>query len=154
MEFFAYGWESWGSESEVKHFLPRLLEIVSEDIDLSDPGLAGLFKYKLCGVLRSRRNAPPQGVSWPKKERETLAVWAEAVLVFHLHVSEDVLGLVEAVLEMGMLPSEIVSIWSGVDAELLRSQVDPCWTPTYADDPDVRSLALDVSDWMGMVDEG
>lgn len=155
MEFFAYGWESWGSESEVKHFLPRLLEFTSEDIDLfSSPGLAGLFKYKLCGALRSRRRAPPDGVSWPAKERDSLAFWAEAVLVFHLHVSKDVLGLVEAVLEMGMLPADIINIWSGVDAELRGAQVDPNWTPTYADDPVVRSHALDVSHWMGMVDLG
>ncbi len=45
MEF--YGAE-WGTDNEVKYFLPRILECISEDISrLEDPNYFSLFKYKL-----------------------------------------------------------------------------------------------------------
>ncbi len=150
MEFYGEGWESWGSESEVKHFLPRLLQAISDDLEMLGGGPCSLFKFKLCGAIRSTRRAPRCGVRWPDDERHSLAVWANAAVAYHLHRSIGVLDLIEAVLEMGMRSDEITRTWSGVSRELRSVQVDAGWQPVYSDDEDVLAEAAKLAEWMGL----
>lgn len=149
MEFFAHGWESWGSENEVKHFLPRILQLVAEDPSLlSSPGTASLFKYKLCGSVRPASIAPGPDACWSISECHGLRTWANEVIRHHLNNTADVLGLLEAVLEMGLKSEAILQSWSEVPQELRDKQMDSAWIPTYTEHAQVRAEASNVATWM------
>lgn len=100
MEFFAADWRSWGTEAEVKHVLPRVLECLVEHPELlGSPSTMSLFKHKL------RRGLASQGSALLSWEREPVARFMELLLdhrITHPGRSEHgELGyLVEALVEV------------------------------------------------------
>jgi hypothetical protein len=100
MEFYAADWRSWGSESEVKYVLPRVLECLVEHPELLGyPSTMSLFKYKL------RRGLTPQGAGLLSGERAPVARFMELLLDHHVthpgRGEHSELGyLVEALVEL------------------------------------------------------
>lgn len=113
-------WSMWfyGSivrEAELKHFLPRILEVLSERIDrlMSSSRTYALFSEQLHGVLGSR--------DWPAEEREALRSWALEVVDFNLHRRWDLSVLPQFVvlmLEMGISAEVLVGGLSDPEAAL------------------------------------
>ena len=67
MEFFAYGWDSWGTKNEVGYFLPRLMEYLADDVDrLDNAGLFSLFKYKLRDLFSDANE------DWTDRQKESI----------------------------------------------------------------------------------
>ncbi|MEZ4451862.1 MAG: hypothetical protein R3B09_20530 [Nannocystaceae bacterium] len=106
MEFFAADWQSWGSESEVKYVLPRVLEcLVDEPGLLEDPSTMSLFKYKL------RRGLTPQGVGLLSGEREPVASFMEHLLEHRVRHEDGALGyLIEALTELRFDPARALAV--------------------------------------------
>lgn len=135
----------------MKHFLPRLLEVVSTDLELLEgPGTFGLFKYKLRGSLHTgeRGSITRQANKWPSAESQSLASWANAMLDVHLHETRNVEQLIEAVSELGMSSEAIIQIWADVAPEFRLQQVGDGWWPTYSDDQDVLATIGEIEAWL------
>jgi hypothetical protein len=117
MEFFAYGWDSWGSKNEVGYFLPRLMEYLAEDIErLENPGLFSLFKYKL------RDFFPENNEDWTEKQKESLLNYFRILLVKHLSNDIEIGFLIECVLSLDFPSQIILSCWNP-DKETRRQQI-------------------------------
>lgn len=72
MEFYEYGWDVWGTKSEVGYFLPRLLEYLANDPDyLDSPGLFGLFQFKLYRLFSD------SNTDWTKLEKNAYLILCE-----------------------------------------------------------------------------
>lgn len=121
MEFYGAGWGAWGDETEVKHFLPRILELVTAHLDqLTWGGAFSLFKYKLHGALES----------WPEAEGAALRSWAVAAVDYHLHrrwdsnFRSDFPLLVAAALELGMPGEMLTEDLSDFEGALAMNRTD------------------------------
>lgn len=114
MEF--YGSE-WGTDNEVKYFLPRLLECIAEDINrLDDPGYFSLFKYKLQGCFStknlelSEKDGVVVGIpAYTQEEKNCLQNFFDALLECHLSKSLEIGFLIECVLTLDMSPDRILA---------------------------------------------
>ena len=64
---------TWGGAEDIRHFLPRLIELMWSD---RVSGLLGAFFYRL----------PPNAAyaTWPEVEQEALEQWVRSALVYHL----------------------------------------------------------------------
>ena len=139
MEFFASDWNSWGTESEVKHFLPRILECLIEAPNLLErPGTMSLFKQKLAKGLTT------QSTSLLSYERGPVEDFLGRLLVHHAArekagVRTPLGYLLEALVEIGFgarlalrVFNELPQSQRGVLAERIaahfgvtRTQTDP-----------------------------
>ena len=118
MEFYGYGWEEWGTESEVKYFLPRILEVLQEDVQLLDQsGFFSFFKYKLTNCLK------PMNADWSDIERSALGEFFESLLRQNLQSTIQVGSLIEAMIEVGMSVSTITLLWVNTTIELRLLQI-------------------------------
>ena len=107
MEFYAFGWDSWGSKQEAGYFLPRLMTYLAEDITrLREPALFSLFKYKLQGVL----SHPSK--DWTDRQIEALREFFVSLLEQHLSVDTEVGMLIECVLAVGLDSQTIFANWN------------------------------------------
>ncbi len=117
MEFFAYGWDSWGSKNEVGYFLPRLMEYLADDIcRLDNPGLFSLFKYKLRDLFSDTHN------DWTDRQKESLLIFFTALLQEHLSDDINVDMLIECALVLDLPPQIILSHWNA-DKQTRKKQV-------------------------------
>lgn len=117
MEFYAEGWNSWGSENEVKYFLPRLLECIAENVEfLSYPSCFSLFKYKLPNCFSAINK------DWSDVEKNSIKDFFDALLEFHFFKSVEIGYLIECALTLNMLPDLIVSKWNS-NEKLHKKQV-------------------------------
>lgn len=105
MEFFAYGWDSWGTKNEVGYFLPRLMEYLANDVErLENAGLFSLFKYKLHDLFSDTND-------WTHEETECLREFMTALLQERLSVDTNVGMLIECALTLNLDPQHILSNW-------------------------------------------
>lgn len=117
MEFYEAGWNSWGTENEVKYLLPRLLECISFDINrLDDPGYFSLFKYKLKNCFSVTNK------DWSDIEKNCIKKFFDVLLECHLSKSVEIGFLIECVLTLDMSPDYIVSKWNSKEV-LHKNQV-------------------------------
>jgi len=114
MEFYGWGWDSWGTEEEVKYFLPRLLELISEDISKLET-LFSLIKYKLPNIFLPHSD-------WPVDEVGALHRYFSKLL---LHNASGEIGyLLEALIVMGMPSNEIIDILNVSAMEVQHESAD------------------------------
>jgi hypothetical protein len=117
MEFFAFGWDSWGTKSEVGYFLPRLMEYLSDDVNrLEDPGLFSLFKYKLRNLFSDANE------DWTDNQKESLFQFFVALLEERLSKDNEVNILIECALALNLTPQIIFSHWN-TDEDTRTKQV-------------------------------
>jgi hypothetical protein len=117
MEFFEYGWDSWGTKNEVGYFLPRLMEYLANDAEkLENPGLFSLFKYKLRDLFSDTNH------DWTHDEKESLSEFMTAFLLERLSVDNDVGMLIECALALNLDSQHILSNWKS-DEQLHIKQV-------------------------------
>lgn len=117
MEFYAYGWGSWGTKNEVGYFLPRLMEYLANDVErLEHPGFFSLFKYKLHDLFSD------SNTDWTKEETECLCEFMTALLQERLSVDNNVSMLIECALALNLDPQHIISNWKS-DEHLHKNQV-------------------------------
>lgn len=116
MEFYADNWDSWGTENEVKYFLPRLLECMYWDIELlTSPSYFSLFKYKLKNCFSSNEK-------WSEKEKNCIKFFFDNVLELHFSKSIEIEFLIECTLALDMSPASIMRKWKNQEA-LYKSQI-------------------------------
>ena len=128
MEFYDPSWESWGTEAEVKHFLPRILELVADDPGILWGSAFSLFKYKLHGAL----------TGWSEAEAAALRAWIEATLDHHLAEGECPKELIEAAAELGLTGDEILARWG-------EATVEGPWRHSVSEDPAVLAVIAEVA---------
>jgi hypothetical protein len=117
MEFFAYGWDSWGTKNEVGYFLPRLMMYLADDVDrLDDPGFFSLFKYKLRDLFSDANE------DWTDKQKENLFEFFTVLLEEHLSDDIEVDMLIECALALDLAPQIIFSHWN-TDEQTRKKQV-------------------------------
>ena len=117
MEFYAYGWTSWGTKEEIGYFLPRLMEYLLADINrLSYPGLFGLFKYKLKNLFSE------SNTDWTTVEKESLRKFLMGLFENHFSKSVDIGMAIECALALDMPPQDIFDIWK-FDQKLYVMQI-------------------------------
>jgi hypothetical protein len=117
MEFFAYGWRTWGTKQEVGYFLPRLMEYLAQDMQrLGQPGLFGLFKYKLTHLFAITNQ------DWTGAEKESIRKVVYALLQNHFAKSTNLGLVVEWALILAISPQAILDLWQ-YDQELYPYQM-------------------------------
>lgn len=117
MEFYGYGWDSWGSKSDVGYFLPRLMQYIAADISrLEVPGIFSLFPFKLEGFF-SETNT-----DWNAEEKSKLKEFMVVLINERLSIDTDIGLLIELALILQLDINFVISNWK-FNEQLYKSQM-------------------------------
>lgn len=105
MEFYGHGWTSWGTEEEVKYYLPRLLELFSKNLDALER-VFSLLKFKLNDALLPESD-------WP--EREVKALHGYFISLLKCNLTQDVGYLIEGLVVVGFSAEEVLGVLRGAE---------------------------------------
>lgn len=115
MEFYDFGWESWGTEVEVKYFLPRFLEyLAAKPSRLEGGGASSLLKFKMLNLHESEL--------WLPAEKAILFSFLD-IFFDQIFKENKILEVaVECMLAIGMSPDSIIERLSK-DPKIHNAQV-------------------------------
>jgi hypothetical protein len=100
MEFYGYGWSSWGTEEEVKYYLPRLLGLFSKKLEALEH-VFSLLKFKLNDALLPESD-------WPKHEVKALRDYFISLL--KCNITQDIGYLIEGLVVVGFSAEEVLGV--------------------------------------------
>lgn len=117
MEFFGFGWDSWGTKNEVGYLIPRIMQYFAGDVvRLEDIRLFSLFKYKLVGFFSCSSS------EWTHEEKNSLSDFIRAIMEERLSIDTDVGLLIECGLTLSY---DLVALISSlkINNSLYKKQV-------------------------------
>jgi len=112
LEFYGYGWDEWGTEAEVKYFLPRIFECLAlKNVSWEGPTIHSLFKYKLCNLY-----------NWPDDEKIAVLHFLKAWFSIISKENSDITEAIQLICYVDQI-NPYLSEWNKIDQSLKEKQI-------------------------------